>query len=207
PWTGYALSHVMKVGPDLVAKYQDRMDDVHYPYDISYIRWSGHGDNAEPDPDISEFARSWNEKYEWPRFAIASTGTAFAAFEKRYGHQLPSYRGDLTPYWEDGAASSALETAMSRNAADRLTQAATLSSMLAPGSYDESAYATAWRDVLLYSEHTWGAWCSVSDSENPFTKKQWDYKREFASKAESRSEALIAASLPASDATVEGSTD
>ena len=60
PWTGYAMSHVMKVGPDFVASYQDRMDEVHYPYDISHIRWSGHGDNAEPDPEISEFARSWN---------------------------------------------------------------------------------------------------------------------------------------------------
>jgi alpha-mannosidase len=123
PWTGYALSHVMKLGNDLVAKYQDRMDDVHYPYDISYIRWSGHGDNAEPDPDLSDWIRDWNQKYEWPRFAIASTGTAFSAFEKRDGNQLPQYRGDLTPYWEDGAASSALETAMSRNAADRLSQA------------------------------------------------------------------------------------
>jgi alpha-mannosidase len=208
PWTGYALSHITKkLNEEWVGRYQDRLDEVIYPYDISYIRWSGHGDNAAPDPEISDFIRDWNAKYEWPRFSMASTSTAFSAFEKRCGHQLPSYRGDLTPYWEDGAGSSALETAMSRNAADRLTQAATLSSMLAPGSYDESAYATAWRDVLLYSEHTWGAWCSVSDSENPFTKKQWDYKREFASKAESRSEALIAASLPASDATVEGSTD
>ena len=100
PWTGYALSHVMKLGNDLVAKYQDRMDDVHYPYDISYIRWSGHGDNAEPDPELSDWIRDWNQKYEWPRFAIASTGTAFSAFEKRYGHQLPQYRGDLTPYWK-----------------------------------------------------------------------------------------------------------
>jgi hypothetical protein len=208
PWTGYALSHITKkLNEEWVGRYQDRLDEVIYPYDISYIRWSGHGDNAAPDPEISDFIRDWNAKYEWPRFSIASTSTAFSAFETRYGHQLPSYRGDLTPYWEDGAGSSALETAMSRNAADRLTQAATLASMLAPGSYVESAYATAWRDVLLYSEHTWGAWCSVSDSENPFTKKQWDYKRDFAVKAESRSEALIAASLPASDTTVQGSID
>jgi alpha-mannosidase len=39
PWTGYALTHVLKLGNDLVAKYQDRMDDVYYPYHISYIRW------------------------------------------------------------------------------------------------------------------------------------------------------------------------
>ena len=208
PWTGYALSHITKkLDEEWVGRYQDRLDEVLYPYDISYIRWSGHGDNAAPDPEISDFIRDWNMKYEWPRFSIASTSTAFSAFEKKFSHQLPSYRGDLTPYWEDGAGSSALETAMSRNAADRLTQAATMASMLAPERYVESAYATAWRDVLLYSEHTWGAWCSVSDSENPFTKKQWDYKRDFAVKAESRSEALLAAALPTSDAAAQGAID
>jgi alpha-mannosidase len=195
PWTGYGLSHVMKLGNDLVAKYQDRMDDVRYPYDISYIRWSGHGDNAEPDPDLSEWIRDWNQKYEWPRFAIASTGTAFSAFEKRYGDQLPQHRGDLTPYWEDGAASSALETAISRNAADRLSQATALSAILNPTSYSPPAYEAAWRDVLLYSEHTWGAWNSVSDSENSFVKQQWDVKRAFAIDAEKASKQLLESSL------------
>lgn len=195
PWTGYALSHVLKLGNDLVAKYQDRMDDVHYPYDISYIRWSGHGDNAEPDPDLSDWIRDWNQKYEWPRFAIASTGTAFSAFEKRYGNQLPQYRGDLTPYWEDGAASSALETAMSRDAADRLSQATALSAVLNPSSYSPPSYDAAWRDVLLYSEHTWGAWNSVSDSENSFVKQQWDVKQAFAVDAAKVSKQLLDSSL------------
>jgi alpha-mannosidase len=191
PWTGYAISHVMKVGPDFVAKYQDRMDDVHYPYDISYIRWSGHGDNAVPDPEISEFVRSWNEKYEWPRFSIASTSTAFSSFEKHYGSQLPQYRGDLTPYWEDGAASSALETRLSRGAADRISEAFALSAIKQPSTYVPATYDAAWRDVLLYSEHTWGAWCSVSDSESEFTKKQWEVKRAFAIDADKASEDLL----------------
>lgn len=196
PWTGYAMSHVMKLGSDWVGSYQERMDEVSFPYDISYIRWSGHGDNAEPDPELSEFARSWNEKYEWPKFVIASTSTAFSAFERRYGNQLPQFKGDLTPYWEDGAGSSALETRMSRVAADRLTQAAALSAMIAPAAYVPSAYNDAWRDVLLYSEHTWGAWCSVSDSESPFTLKQWDFKRGFAVSADARSRELLKRVLP-----------
>ncbi len=196
PWTGYALSHVTKkLDEEWVSQYQDRLDAVNYPYGISYIRWSGHGDNAAPDPEICDFIRDWNTKYEWPRFTISSTSTAFAAFERSHGHQLPSYRGDLTPYWEDGAGSSALETAMSRSAGERLTQAATLASMLSPAGYAEAAYATAWRDVLMYSEHTWGAWCSVSDSESAFTRKQWDYKRDFAVKAVSRADALIASAF------------
>lgn len=191
PWTGYALSHVMKLGNDLVSKYQDRMDEIHYPYDISYIRWSGHGDNAEPDVELSDWVRDWNQKYEWPRFSIASTATAFSDFERRYGPQLPHFRGDLTPYWEDGAGSSALETAINRNAADRISEAAALAAIKNFNAYNPDAYADAWRDVLLYSEHTWGAWNSVSDSEKSFVKQQWNVKRAFAVKAEKQSTQLL----------------
>ncbi|HXS06618.1 MAG TPA: glycoside hydrolase family 38 C-terminal domain-containing protein [Rhizomicrobium sp.] len=190
PWTGYALSHINKLGPDFVADYQNRMDDVRYPYDISSMRWSGHGDNAEPDPELSEFVRAWNEKYEWPRFFISSVSTAFSAFEKRYGKKLPRYRGDLTPYWEDGAGSSALETGLNRGAADRLSAAWALSAIKS-SAYAPAAYDAAWRDVLLYSEHTWGAWCSVSDSENDFTKKQWAVKQAFAVDADKASRDLL----------------
>jgi len=133
PWTGYAMSHVMKLGAEWVGSYQERLDAAKFPYDISYIRWSGHGDNAVPDPELSEFIRGWNEKYEWPRFEISSTSDAFAAFEKKHGAEIPVRHGDLTPYWEDGAASSALETAMSRRAAERLVQAEAFSAMYAGG--------------------------------------------------------------------------
>ncbi|HEV7776478.1 MAG TPA: glycosyl hydrolase-related protein [Luteibacter sp.] len=191
PWTGYAMSHVMQANPAWVGDYQERMDEVNFPYDISYIRWSGHGDNAEPDPDICEFTKSWNEAYEWPKFAIASTSTAFAAFEKRYGNQLPKLQGDLTPYWEDGAASSARETGINRNTADRLTQAAALAAMTAPASFSPAAFGKAWRNVLLYSEHTWGAAGSVTEPEAPMTTQQWATKRAFADDAERQSLALL----------------
>ena len=195
PWTGYALSHVMKLDHEWVGKYQDRLDSVFFPYDISHIRWSGHGDNAAPDPHLCEFVKSWNSDFEWPKFAISSTSNAFAEFEKHYGDRIPAYKGDLTPYWEDGAGSSALETRMNRGAADRLTQAATISAMLAPGSYNPEAFHNAWRNILLYSEHTWGAWCSVSDSENSFTTRQWDVKRQFAVAGDKQSMSLLAEML------------
>lgn len=191
PWTGYAMSHINKLSPAWVNKYQARLDEVAFPYDISYIRWSGHGDNAEPDPELSEFVKTWTEEYEWPRFTIATTTAAFSAFEKRYGAQLPEHKGDLTPYWEDGAGSSALETGMSRMAAERITQASTLAALLAPDACDPSAFHEAWRNVLLYSEHTWGAWNSVSDSENPFVTQQWEFKRAFAVDAEKQSHKLL----------------
>jgi len=200
PWTGYAMSHVMKLGSEWVGAYQDRLDTVGFKYDISYIRWSGHGDNAVPDPELSEFIKGWNEEYEWPKFHISSTSEAFAAFEKRHGAEIPEKHGDLTPYWEDGAASSSLETKMSRVAADRLTQSEALGAMFSPTVLRNAKVNEAWRNILLYSEHTWGAWCSVSDSENPFTKKQWDVKRQFAVDAENLSKALLADVLPAAGA-------
>lgn len=191
PWTGYAMSHVMKLSDEFVDKYQDRMDAVNFPYDISYVRWSGHGDNAVPDPELSDWIKNWNERYEYPKFHIASTETAFAAFEKAHGNELPEYRGDLTPYWEDGAASSAWETSMSRNAAERIVQAETLAAAFRPDAYDVARYSEAWRNVLLYSEHTWGAYDSVSDSEDPFVLKQWDVKRTFAVNAAQQADALL----------------
>ncbi len=191
PWTGYAMSHVMKLDTRLVNEYQARLDEIGFPYQISYIRWSGHGDNAEPDPEICEFVKKWNQEYEWPRFSISTTSDAFAAFEKQHGHQLPQLKGDLTPYWENGAGSSALETRINRGAAERLAQAATLSAMLAPQAYNSSDFNDAWRNVLLYSEHTWGAWNSVSDSENPFVAQQWQVKRQFAVDAENESKKLF----------------
>lgn len=198
PWTGYAMSHVVKQASEQwVTEYQDRLDKVNFPYDVSYIRWSGHGDNAEPDPQICDFFKDWNTKYAWPKFVISSTSNAFRAFEQRHGAALPQFKGDLTPYWEDGAASSALETAINRNTAERLVQADALFAMRAIDAnaaaeiYPSAAFNDAWRNVLLYSEHTWGAWNSVSDSENPFVKQQWETKRAFAIEAARQSHELL----------------
>ncbi|MEX1827361.1 hypothetical protein [Luteibacter sp. CQ10] len=192
PWTGYAMSHVMKADDDWVGKYQARMDEVKFPYDISYVRWAGHGDNAEPDPGIVDFVKAWNATYEWPKFTIASTSTAFRAFEQKYGHQLPRMQGDLTPYWEDGAASSAAETALNRNAAERLSQAAAALALVRPDAFDRKAFDEAWRNVLLYSEHTWGAAASVTEPEAAMTTAQWEVKRSFAVEADRRANELLA---------------
>src|SRR5260370_27311183 len=80
---------------------------------------------------------------------------------------------------------------MNRGVTEQLAQAATLSAMLAPQSYNRSDLNVAWRNVLLYSEHTWGAWNSVWDSENPFVTQQWQVKRQFAVDAENESKKLF----------------
>jgi alpha-mannosidase len=89
---------------------------------------------------------------------------------------------------------------MNRNSADRLVQAAALFAVRAANSdepYPAADFADAWRNVLLYSEHTWGAWNSVSDSENKFVTDQWNIKRSFALNADKQSrDLLIRAAAP-----------
>ncbi len=198
PYMGYALSHIVgRLTPRFVGDYEAHLEQTHYPYEIAYIRWSGHGDNAVPDPAICDFVKDWNSRYLWPKFIIASTSQAFRAFAQRYGATLPRARGDWTPYWEDGAGSSAKETALNRNASDRLVQAETLWALIRPAAFPAATFAQAWRNVLLYSEHTWGAWCSVSDPENQMTKEQWAIKRDYAVRADEESQDLTAQALAA----------
>ncbi len=197
PLKGYAMSHIIgTLTPDFVNYYTQELQKKDYPYDISYIRWSGHGDNAVPDPAICEFVKDWNSKYDWPKFIISSTSTAFSAFEQKYGDQLPVMKGDWTGYWEDGAGSSALETGMNRNSSDRLTQAETLWTMFNPTSYPAKKFEEAWQHVLLYSEHTWGADCSVTNPESQKTKEQWEIKKSYADIANQLSNDLLKTALP-----------
>jgi alpha-mannosidase len=198
PYKGYALSHILhKLTPEFVEDFQTQLDKTNYPYDIAYLRWSGQGDNATPDPSICDFVRDWNRQYVWPKFRISSTSEAFRALEQKYSDQLPRVKGDWSPYWEDGAGSSALETSMNRWSSDRLTQAETLWTLIDPARYPAAEIDSAWRNVLLYSEHTWGAYCSISDPSNPMTKEQWEIKQSYALQANRQSYELLMKALEA----------
>jgi alpha-mannosidase len=196
PFWGYAMSHrygSMSLG--LVEDFLTGLERRSYPYEIAYVRWAGHGDNGVPDPAICEFIKDWNDQYAWPRFVISSTSEAFRAFEEGYGDQLPEVAGDWTPYWEDGAGSSAAETALNRASSDRVTQAEALWAMLAPERYPARDFEEAWRSVLLYSEHTWGAWCSVSEPNRRETLEQWSIKHSYAAAADMQSRELLSRGL------------
>ncbi|MEJ2701003.1 MAG: hypothetical protein P8Z79_01030, partial [Sedimentisphaerales bacterium] len=206
PFWGYAMSHRYgKMSAQLVEDFSDGLAKRGYPFDVAYVRWAGHGDNAVPDPAICEFVRDWNAKYVWPHFIISGVSEAFHAFEQRYGDRLPVVRGDWTPYWEDGAGSSAFETAMNRASSDRLAQAEAFFAISRPSDYPTAAFEEAWKKVLLYSEHTWGAWCSVSEPERKETLEQWEIKRGYAVSADKQSRELLGASLGVERAGAEAS--
>ena len=187
---GYALFHTglgysqltTILDDESIFGYVDQMIEEEYPYDLTYLRYNIGSDNGPPDPTLSEAVRDWNQRFASPRLIISSTAEVFRIFEERYGDRLPTLRGDLTGHWEDGAASSARETALIRRTAESLLQTEALSAMLDTDLPNEELYR-AWREVLLYYEHTWGSWNSVSEPEVEFTKEQWRRKKQFADSA------------------------
>jgi hypothetical protein len=186
---GYSWFHGLNMGPLAKApayrifEYMDELEAKGYPYGMVQVRYTVGGDNGPPDPDLADCVRNWNKKYASPKIMIATASDMFAEFERRYGGSIPEVRGDFTGYWEDGAASSARETAEARAAAGRLVQAESLWSILGWDGFPAGRDEEAWRAIVLFSEHTWGASDSVSNPDGDGPRAQWEYKKAIAGEA------------------------
>ena len=144
PTKGYQMGHVHPHDLEkAMAEHLMELEKKGYAYDMVYFRWNVGGDNGPPDPKISDLVKNWNAKHAYPKMVIATTTELFRAFEKRYAKKIPVVSGDFTPYWENGAASSAQETAINRTAAERLVQAEALSAMLNPRHYPAEQFTEA----------------------------------------------------------------
>ncbi len=208
---GYSWFHGLNTGrlsPDRKEPFFDYcgdLEDEGYPYEIVQVRYTIGGDNGPPDPELPDVVRRWNEEIESPKLVIATAQEMFEEFERRYGARLPVVSGDFTPYWEDGALSTARETALNRASAARLTQAETLWAMLDPAAYPAADFDEAWRQTLMWDEHTWGAADSVSAPDGENARSQWAYKQAFALEADRRSRELMREALDRSGPPDKGS--
>nr|MDP2469452.1 glycoside hydrolase family 38 C-terminal domain-containing protein [Candidatus Palauibacterales bacterium] len=184
--TGLGYDHLeTRLDEGLVLAYVDTLAAQGWPYGIAGIRYNIGSDNGPPDSTLSTTVAAWNERHVTPRIVIASVTDLFEELEARAGGELPVVRGDLTGYWEDGAASSARETALTRRAAESLVQTEALAAMTGE-AIPSAMLDAAWREVLLFLEHTWGSWNSVSEPEADLTISQWETKRSFAENASYR---------------------
>jgi alpha-mannosidase len=195
-----------KVGPNTAARlfdYVRELDERNYPYDMVHVRYTIVGDNGPTDPELPGFVKMWNEQYASPKLIIATASTMFEEFERRWGQSLPTFAGDITPYWEDGAISTLRELGMARMASERLVQAEAAECIAGSGPLAPARFDQAWRNVHLFDEHTWGAHNSVNDPDNPFAVSQWQVKQAYAVDLDRQSKELLRdalASGPTADA-------
>lgn len=178
-WHGTPAGGVFDKGPKKIAAYMNELTAKNYPYDIVQWRYNIVSDNGPLDTTISNFVEQWNLKYASPKIVLSTTDQLFETFERKYGNQIPVVKGDITPYWEDGAFSTAYEEGKNRNNSLRLQQLTKLYSILNPAKYNADTFYNAWKNVLLFHEHTWGGYNSISEPDLPFVTKQWEIKKQF----------------------------
>ena len=198
---GYSWFHAWiagQAGENTASHIFDYLRELHekeYPYDMVQLRYTIVADNGPTDPKLPDFVKSWNAKYDSPKIIIATATQMFEEFERRWGKDLPSHAGDITPYWEDGALSTVRELGIVRRASEKLVQAEALNSINGKMDFDSPAFVNAWKNVLLFDEHTWGAHNSISEPESPFAVAQWQVKQRFALDAGEQSDRLLSLAL------------
>jgi alpha-mannosidase len=164
-----------------------------YPYD-AVLAFGGVSDNQPLQPSLASVVQEWNKRYEYPKIIFTRGPEFFRHIEKNFAGEIPTISGDGGVYWEDGAASSAKETADVRIAKEQLATAEKIYSLLSTygiADYPKAEIDAAWKNAMLYDEHTWGAHCSISQPANDQTIHQWNYKKRFATLSEGLSQDLL----------------
>jgi hypothetical protein len=191
-WTagkGYSMFHGItdsekqQTWEKRISEYCNELAEKNYPYDLVQLRYTKNADNGPVDTMLTEFVENWNKQFITPQLRIASVDKLFGEFEKKYGNSIPIHTGEISPYWEDGAYSTAIEEMENR---ELVIKTIALEKMaIAAGKYESNkrSFYLLHRNMVMFHEHTWGSWCSISDPEIAFTTEQWRLKKQFLDSA------------------------
>ena len=115
-------------------------------------------ENTDLYPRIARFATTWDQDFAYPKLQYATFADFFRYLDKHYGNEIPTYKGDMGPYWEDGVGSDAEYTAEDRqNQSNALSTeiVSTISHNVVPYVHPPKAELDdIWKNIELYAEHT-----------------------------------------------------
>jgi alpha-mannosidase len=144
-------------------------------------------ENTSLAREQSEIVSSFNHEYAWPRLEFSTVHSAMQQIEHEWKGDFPVVRGDFGPYWEDGYGSDAAHTAIHRENQHRITTAeimgAAVSSIDRRVRPDEAMLDDAWRNELLYDEHTWTYVSATTQPEHHQTENQIALKQSRVTRA------------------------
>ena len=192
-WTagkGYSYFHNIQDGEkeskweSRISAYVHQLQSSNYPYDMVQLRYTKNADNGPVDTSLCSFVHAWNERYDSPKLVIGNVDSLYQNFEQRYGSEIPVRTGEISPYWEDGAYSTAVEETANRKLAIQTIALDEYAHKKNVYSAHEAEFYQLHRNIILFHEHTWGSWCSISDPAIFFTTEQWRIKKSFLDSAE-----------------------
>ncbi|WP_240421361.1 hypothetical protein [Paenibacillus periandrae] len=148
-----------------INRYLAKLEEEKYPYDFVPIMASGLlTDNAPPNGENMEFIQKWNEVHgEHIQIEMATLSDFFSHLRKR-PEEIPVHRGDWPDWWNDGAVSTPLHTQIFRDAQRTLRRVKQLD---AGRRYvNAELVGQAEHRMMMFAEHTWGHFASVSEPWN-----------------------------------------
>jgi hypothetical protein len=133
-------------------------------------------ENTDLVPSTAKFATDWNEQYVFPKLNYSTFPDFFHYIEAKYGRDLVTFKGDGGGYWEDGIGSDAYFEAEDRANQNRALSAEILASVthsLDPNlNPPRGLFTDIWRNIILFAEHTWLSYNSVSQPDHEESVRQ-----------------------------------
>ena len=158
-------------------------------------------ENTDLFPQQAELADQWNALYAYPHIEYSGFHDALANIAGQFGDAIPTVRGDGGPYWEDGIGSDALYAALERENESRAPSAeklATISTLVNPRlAVNRDELNSMWANMVLFDEHTWTSWNSVSDPDSDEAIEQLRLKDSRATAAADQRNDLLRSSTAA----------
>ncbi len=169
-----------------------------YKPDVALI-YGSQVENTDLFPSTATFATDWNKAYAYPKLNYSTFPDFFHYVEEHYSKDLPTFKGDGGGYWEDGIGSDAFYAAEDRRNQNRALSAEILSRVTHSVDPDLSSptglLTDIWRNIVLFSEHTWLSYNSVSQPGEEESVKQLKVKDDRAAAASLEVQDLMNRSL------------
>jgi hypothetical protein len=166
--------------------YLQAYSNPSYKPDVALI-YGTQVENTDLFPSTATFADDWNKLYAYPKLIYSTFSDFFHYLEQHYGYQFETFKGDGGGYWEDGIGSDAYYVQEDRENQNRALSAEILST--AAHTVDpnlnppKGLFADIWQNIILFAEHTWASYNSVSQPDHDETVKQLRVKHDRADRA------------------------
>lgn len=201
------VQHMREVIDRYLQGWNARTD---YPYDAILLH-GAYSDNVTAGREIAESITEYTKRYAYPKVILAGNKDFFEHIEKNFADKVPVVRGCGGSWWEDGAASTAFETAVNRLNHERIAAAeaawAVVKMVDAKATVPAARINAVWDNILLFDEHTWGAHNSITQPTLDFVTRQWAIKADYSRQAELESRRLLDEALHGLAAQVSGEGD
>jgi len=173
--------------------YIGRLEAAGHPRDFVMLTSTHpiYSDNYPPDPLLAKMVRRWNDEGRTPSLRFVTPESLLDHLKVQPPVEVPNVSGDWSDYWNFGSASSATETRVNRNTARRLLAAGLLQTALPVAQETTTRSLEAWRNVLLFDEHTWGPDRTVQSAQTDVVDEQWTLDAAYAWRARSLTGLLL----------------